>query len=88
MTIYSGEALCGFSSTPNSRLCRHLGNKCDLDQEREVMFEDACNLAKNRGMLVALETSAKVFSVRPSQERETINQSWCLTFCSVVSTGE
>uniref|UniRef100_H3DMC4 Ras-related protein Rab-19 n=1 Tax=Tetraodon nigroviridis TaxID=99883 RepID=H3DMC4_TETNG len=36
-----------------------IGNKCDLEQEREVTFEDACNLAKNKEMLAALETSAK-----------------------------
>lgn len=39
-----------------------LGNKCDLEQEREVLFEEACCLAKDRGVLAALETSAKVMS--------------------------
>ena len=38
------------------------GNKCDLEQERQVQFEEACNLAKDRGILAALETSAKVKS--------------------------
>lgn len=37
-----------------------LGNKCDLENERQVPFERACNLAKDRGILAALETSAKV----------------------------
>lgn len=36
-----------------------IGNKCDLEEEREVPFEKACNLAKERGILAALETSAK-----------------------------
>ncbi|KAM7367063.1 hypothetical protein PAMP_014988 [Pampus punctatissimus] len=36
-----------------------IGNKCDLEQDREVLFEEACNLAKDRGILAALETSAK-----------------------------
>ncbi|KAM9832082.1 ras-related protein Rab-19 [Neosynchiropus ocellatus] len=36
-----------------------IGNKCDLEQEREVPFEDACTLANERGVLAALETSAK-----------------------------
>ncbi|XP_044199280.1 ras-related protein Rab-19-like [Thunnus albacares] len=36
-----------------------IGNKCDLEQEREVLFEEACSLAKDRGVLAALETSAK-----------------------------
>lgn len=38
----------------------HLGNKSDLEQERQVQFEEACNLSKDRGILAALETSAKV----------------------------
>lgn len=59
-----------FPSASNSGFCCHLGNKCDLEQEREVTFEEACNLAKNRGMLAALETSAKVIGVHPSQGRE------------------
>lgn len=37
-----------------------LGNKCDLEEERQVQFQDACNLAKEMGILAALETSAKV----------------------------
>lgn len=41
----------------------HLGNKCDLEQERQVQFEEACNLANEMGVLAALETSAKVTSV-------------------------
>nr|XP_046235005.1 ras-related protein Rab-19-like [Scatophagus argus] len=36
-----------------------IGNKCDLEQERQVQFEEACHLAKDRGILAALETSAK-----------------------------
>uniref|UniRef100_A0A3P8VP94 RAB19, member RAS onco family n=1 Tax=Cynoglossus semilaevis TaxID=244447 RepID=A0A3P8VP94_CYNSE len=36
-----------------------IGNKCDLENERQVLFEDACNLAKDKGILAALETSAK-----------------------------
>ncbi|XP_032360895.1 ras-related protein Rab-19 [Etheostoma spectabile] len=36
-----------------------IGNKCDLEQERHVPFEEACNLAKERDVLAALETSAK-----------------------------
>ncbi|CAK6949909.1 ras-related protein Rab-19-like [Scomber scombrus] len=36
-----------------------IGNKCDLEQEREVLFEESCSLAKERGILAALETSAK-----------------------------
>jgi len=40
--------------------CLHLGNKCDLEQDRQVQFQEACNLAEERGILAALETSAKV----------------------------
>uniref|UniRef100_A0A8C9YZE6 Ras-related protein Rab-19 n=1 Tax=Sander lucioperca TaxID=283035 RepID=A0A8C9YZE6_SANLU len=36
-----------------------IGNKCDLEQERQVPFEKACNLAKESDVLAALETSAK-----------------------------
>ncbi|XP_068442535.1 ras-related protein Rab-19-like [Clinocottus analis] len=36
-----------------------IGNKCDLEQERQVLFEEACNLAKDKEILAALETSAK-----------------------------
>ncbi|XP_069012895.1 ras-related protein Rab-19-like [Embiotoca jacksoni] len=36
-----------------------IGNKCDLEEERQVQFEEACTLAKERGILAALETSAK-----------------------------
>ncbi|XP_062239060.1 ras-related protein Rab-19-like [Platichthys flesus] len=36
-----------------------IGNKCDMEPERQVQFEDACELAKERGILAALETSAK-----------------------------
>ncbi|KAM9846176.1 ras-related protein Rab-19-like [Aulostomus maculatus] len=36
-----------------------IGNKCDLEDDREVQFEEACNLAHDRGVLAALETSAK-----------------------------
>ncbi|XP_051248601.1 ras-related protein Rab-19 [Dicentrarchus labrax] len=36
-----------------------IGNKCDLEQERQVPFEEACNQAKEAGILAALETSAK-----------------------------
>ncbi|KAK5876923.1 hypothetical protein CesoFtcFv8_026226 [Champsocephalus esox] len=36
-----------------------IGNKCDLEKERQVQFEDACNLSKEKDILAALETSAK-----------------------------
>ncbi|KAJ4924792.1 hypothetical protein JOQ06_003742 [Pogonophryne albipinna] len=36
-----------------------IGNKCDLEKERQVQFEDACNLSKEKEILAALETSAK-----------------------------
>ncbi|KAF7650593.1 hypothetical protein LDENG_00123280 [Lucifuga dentata] len=36
-----------------------IGNKSDLEEGRQVQFQEACNLAKNRGILAALETSAK-----------------------------
>ncbi|XP_054480730.1 ras-related protein Rab-19-like [Anoplopoma fimbria] len=36
-----------------------IGNKCDLEQERQVPFEESCNLAKDKDILAALETSAK-----------------------------
>lgn len=36
-----------------------IGNKCDLEQERQVLFDEACMLAKETGILAALETSAK-----------------------------
>lgn len=36
-----------------------IGNKCDLEEERQVQFAEACNLAEERGILAALETSAK-----------------------------
>uniref|UniRef100_A0A7N9ALH3 Ras-related protein Rab-19 n=1 Tax=Mastacembelus armatus TaxID=205130 RepID=A0A7N9ALH3_9TELE len=39
-----------------------IGNKCDLEQDRQVQFEQACDLAKEKGILAALETSAKVMS--------------------------
>lgn len=35
------------------------GNKRDLEDKREVLFEDACKLADDRGLVAALETSAK-----------------------------
>lgn len=35
------------------------GNKSDLHAQRQVLFEDACTLAENNGVLAALETSAK-----------------------------
>ncbi|KAE8281460.1 Ras-related protein Rab-19 [Larimichthys crocea] len=37
-----------------------IGNKCDLEQERQVLFEEACMFTKENGILAALETSAKV----------------------------
>lgn len=49
--------------------CLHLGNKCDLQEERQVQFEEACNLAKNNGILAALETSAKVIMDKKTQKR-------------------
>ncbi|XP_062318009.1 ras-related protein Rab-19-like [Osmerus eperlanus] len=36
-----------------------IGNKSDLESRRQVLFEDACTLAEERGALAALETSAK-----------------------------
>ncbi|XP_056604391.1 ras-related protein Rab-19-like [Triplophysa dalaica] len=36
-----------------------IGNKRDLEDERQVPFEDACRLADERGVVAALETSAK-----------------------------
>lgn len=36
-----------------------IGNKCDLEEKRQVLFEEACSLAKDKGLLAALETSAK-----------------------------
>lgn len=36
-----------------------IGNKSDLQAQRQVLFEDACTLAENNGLLAALETSAK-----------------------------
>ncbi|XP_029524377.1 ras-related protein Rab-19-like [Oncorhynchus nerka] len=36
-----------------------IGNKSDLQSERQVLFEDACTLAEGKGALAALETSAK-----------------------------
>ncbi|KAL2102448.1 hypothetical protein ACEWY4_001616 [Coilia grayii] len=36
-----------------------IGNKCDLEDQREVRFEEACALAEDHGMAAALETSAK-----------------------------
>lgn len=53
--------------------CRLLGNKCDLEEERQVRFQDACNLAKEIGILAALETSAKVIlnaSVRRKEKKK------------------
>ncbi|XP_033940595.1 ras-related protein Rab-19 [Pseudochaenichthys georgianus] len=36
-----------------------IGNKSDLEAQRQVLFEEACTLAENNGVLAALETSAK-----------------------------
>nr|XP_044631329.1 ras-related protein Rab-19 isoform X1 [Equus asinus] len=36
-----------------------IGNKCDLWENRHVLFEDACTLAEKYGLLAVLETSAK-----------------------------
>ncbi|CAN9508237.1 unnamed protein product [Ophioblennius macclurei] len=36
-----------------------IGNKADLEDERQVEFETACDLAREKGVLAALETSAK-----------------------------
>uniref|UniRef100_A0A4W5N2F5 RAB19, member RAS oncogene family n=1 Tax=Hucho hucho TaxID=62062 RepID=A0A4W5N2F5_9TELE len=35
------------------------GNKSDLESERQVLFQEACCMAEERGILAALETSAK-----------------------------
>ncbi len=40
-------------------ISRPAGNKCDLEAQRQVLFEDACTLAERTGALAALETSAK-----------------------------
>ena len=42
-----------------SLLCSPAGNKSDLVDQRQVLFEDACTLAEKNGVLAALETSAK-----------------------------
>lgn len=36
-----------------------IGNKSDLDAQRQVLFEDACTLAESKSVMAALETSAK-----------------------------
>ncbi|KAF7694013.1 ras-related protein Rab-19-like [Silurus meridionalis] len=36
-----------------------IGNKCDMESERQVEFNEACTLANQKGIVVALETSAK-----------------------------
>ncbi|KAM4552927.1 ras-related protein Rab-19 [Fundulus diaphanus] len=36
-----------------------IGNKSDLQAQRQVLFEDACTLAEKNSLLAALETSAK-----------------------------
>ncbi|CAB1346278.1 unnamed protein product [Coregonus sp. 'balchen'] len=36
-----------------------IGNKSDLESERRVLFQEACCMAEERGILAALETSAK-----------------------------
>lgn len=36
-----------------------IGNKSDLEAQRQVLFEDACTLAEGHGVLASLETSAK-----------------------------
>ncbi|KAK5849290.1 hypothetical protein PBY51_008942 [Eleginops maclovinus] len=36
-----------------------IGNKSDMEKERQVQFEEACNLSKEKEILAALETSAK-----------------------------
>ncbi|XP_030006791.1 ras-related protein Rab-19-like isoform X1 [Sphaeramia orbicularis] len=36
-----------------------IGNKCDLEDERHVRFQEACALANEKGLIAALETSAK-----------------------------
>ncbi|XP_010893447.1 ras-related protein Rab-19 [Esox lucius] len=36
-----------------------IGNKSDMESERRVLFQEACSMAEERGILAALETSAK-----------------------------
>ncbi|XP_028665255.1 ras-related protein Rab-19 isoform X1 [Erpetoichthys calabaricus] len=36
-----------------------IGNKSDLATQRAVLFEDACTLAEQKGLLATMETSAK-----------------------------
>uniref|UniRef100_A0A3Q4GTV3 RAB19, member RAS onco family n=1 Tax=Neolamprologus brichardi TaxID=32507 RepID=A0A3Q4GTV3_NEOBR len=50
---------CGLCIIHVHSLSALISNKCDLEQEREVQFQEACNLAKQKGILAALETSAK-----------------------------
>ena len=46
------------SSLSPAWLCLQ-GIKSDLQNDRQVLFEDACTLAEDKGVLAALETSAK-----------------------------
>lgn len=67
--------MCAANSHPNSFITVPiLGNKCDLEEEREVPFEKACNLAKERGVLAALETSAKVMHMNTTEKFDTENE--------------
>ncbi|KAE8613238.1 hypothetical protein XENTR_v10007636 [Xenopus tropicalis] len=36
-----------------------IGNKSDLAEKRQILFEEACTLAEKHGLLAVLETSAK-----------------------------
>lgn len=36
-----------------------IGNKTDLAENRQILFEEACTLAEKFGLLAVLETSAK-----------------------------
>lgn len=47
--------LCGASNV----VMALIGNKCDLEEKRQVRFQEACSMAKEKGLLAALETSAK-----------------------------
>lgn len=71
--------MCSMFTSLEPSFCLHLGNKCDLEQERQVQFEEACNMAKNGGILATLETSAKV-RIRLRKHRGETGQDCCLKF--------
>uniref|UniRef100_A0A8C0JCM7 RAB19, member RAS onco family n=1 Tax=Chelonoidis abingdonii TaxID=106734 RepID=A0A8C0JCM7_CHEAB len=48
-----------YGATINGSLFLFKGNKSDVAENRQVLFEDACTLAEKHGLLAVLETSAK-----------------------------